>query len=113
MRIQISLPIDTPGYSIEKQKKIAKAWQTVLEADGHEVTNPFVLAEHLENVHKACRKKKPTYIEYLAEDLCNLDFQEAIFFVSGWTESYGCMEEMKRAIESDLIPMFDYKYKFK
>jgi hypothetical protein len=111
MRIQISLPIDTNGYSIEKQKKIAQAWQTILEADGHEVTNPFVLAEHLENVHRVSGKRKPTYIEYLAEDLCNLDFQEAIFFCQGWTESYGCMVESKRAVESCLIPMFDYKYK--
>lgn len=110
MIIYISIPINTKGYSIDKQRKISLHWQAILESQGHAVINPFLLADHLNNIHAYRRLNKPTYQEYLDHDLYEMLDADAILLCHGWSGSYDCLKEHERALLCEMKVIFDYKH---
>ena len=111
--IYISIPINTPGYDIEKQRRKASKWQRYFEQQGYTVINPFELAEQLRKSYMLITGNEPTYNQYLHEDLMNVEDCQEIFLCEGWTESYGCMEEVDHSIKHGLIFRFESKERAK
>ena len=107
--IYISIPM--ANHCMIKQRKISLHWQAILESQGHTVINPFLLGDHLDAVHVACRRNKPTYKQYLDHDLCEMQDAEAIFLCQGWSSSNGCLKESEKALLCEMQFIFDYKHK--
>ena len=98
------------GYDEKLQRRKAMQWQRYFEALGHEVINPYALADGLYLSFRKLGGKEPGYADYLQEDLMNLKTCTHIFFCLGWTESNGCMEECDESIKLNLKFMFENKY---
>lgn len=98
--IYISIPMT--GYDMLVQRDTALSWQRYFEKKGCTVINPFELADQLRKSFLEIADREPTEAEYLHEDLMNLPACTDIFLCNGWTESYGCMEEVDKAIELGL-----------
>lgn len=99
------------GKNEATQRKISYMWQRYFENIGNTVINPFELADRLKNAYLNITGKEPTYQQYLQEDLCNLEWATHIFICDGWTESFGCMAEVDKAIEKGIIFLFEQKIK--
>lgn len=93
------------------QRRKATLWQRYFEALGHEVINPFELADQLRKKYIIASGNEPTYHEYLDYDLCNVDSCTHIFLCEGWPESFGCMEEVDRSIENGITFLFERNFK--
>jgi len=109
--IYISIPINTPGYDIDKQRAKAAYWQRYFEERGFEVVNPFNLADMLRASFIKIVGREPSYAEYLKEDLSNMEPCTDIFLCCGWTESNGCMEEVDNSIRLELVFWYENKMK--
>jgi len=109
MIIYISIPMQ--GKCMLAQRRKALMWQKYFEILGHTVINPFEIGDQLKKCHLLIAKREPTYHEYLQEDLCNLEWASHIFLCNGWTESFGCMEEVDKSIECNLKFLFERNFK--
>ncbi len=107
MKIYISLPITGHDEMIQRRK--ARLWQSHFRNRGHEVINPFDVSDVLDNFHKDTRRKPPTYREYMDEDLKELAECTHIFFIEGWQNSKGCIEEAEFSIENNINVLFEKK----
>jgi len=105
MIIYLSIPMAGKDESL--QRRTSRKWQRVLESEGHRVINPFDLADELDDFHKDCKKKPPTYKEYLDNDIREMKVAQGIFFCNGWSKSFGCMEECDEAIRLNLKVRFE------
>jgi hypothetical protein len=105
MKIYISLPIT--GKDEKTQRRTARMWKLYWDSKGHTVINPFDLADRLDSLHRIGGLKPPTYREYMEVDLAELQTCDAIFFVNGWSESKGCIEEAEKAIICSIKPIFE------
>lgn len=110
MKIYLSLPINTPGYDIAVQRRIAKMWQRYFEAQGHIVSNPFDIYDRLCQFHKDTHRKPPTRSEIMTEDITELITNDTIFFCNGWSNSKGCLEEAELATQYVIIDVIFEKY---
>lgn len=97
MKIYISLPISHHDEATQRRK--ANHWKHKFEQNGHEVINPFDIGDKLEQIHKDCRKPKPTWQDYMDADIPELETCDTIFLIDGWHNSKGCLQEVSKAIE--------------
>lgn len=98
-KIYLSLPIDTNGYDVSTQMRIARKWQRYFEAEGHTVVNPFDVYDKLCRFKKDAGLKPPTRSEIMKEDIAELLFCNVIFLCNGWQNSKGCIEEAETATQ--------------
>ncbi len=105
MKIYISLPIT--GKDETMQRRVAKMWQRYFESDGHVVTNPFDIKDMLDEYHINHNMKKPTWEQYMHEDLIELITNDALFLCDGWQDSNGCIEEVEMALHFKIKFMFE------
>ena len=97
MKIYISIPIS--GKNEKEQRRLAQLKAMTLKSLKHEVVNPFIVADETEKR----LGRKPTYYEYIEDDLKALSTCDAIFMMNGWTDSKGCKIELAKALELNLI----------
>lgn len=109
MKIYISLPIT--GHDERIQRKKARLWHLHFENEGHEVINPFDVSDFLDRFHKDTRKKPPTYRDYMDADLKELKECTHIFFIEGWDNSKGCIEEAEFSIKHSINVLFEKNHK--
>ena len=109
MTIYISIPIT--GKCELSQRRKAKMFQRYFESLGHKVVNPFDVGEILKEICLLTQDREPTYNEYLEEDLCNVEICSHIFLCEGWTESFGCMQEVVKSIKHELKILFERNFK--
>jgi len=106
--IYISIPM--MGYDRTLQRRKARMWQRFFERLGFIVINPFELADQLRKSFIDIAGREPTEAEYLHEDLMNMQICTHVFLCNGWTESFGCMEEVDYSIKLGLKFMYESKY---
>lgn len=85
MRIYISLPIT--GLNINRCKERALKCKHDLEKLGYQVVTPF----------DVCPESNKPYPYYISRDIEALMGCDAIFLLSGWSESRGCSLEWECA----------------
>jgi hypothetical protein len=85
MKIYISLPIT--GHNISRCKTRALKCKHELEKYGHEAITPF----------DVCSEGDKPYPYYMGRDIEALMGCDAIFLLSGWSESRGCQLEWRCA----------------
>ncbi len=85
MKIYLSLPIITT--EIDRCKKRAERMKKQLANKGHEVITPFDISAG----------KKKTYSYFVGKDIEALMLCDAIFLMSGWSESKTCNLEWRCA----------------
>jgi nucleoside 2-deoxyribosyltransferase len=95
MKIYISLPISDKDEAT--QRRHASKIESIIDSQGNEAVNPFDLYDELCEIHKHCRKPKPTYEEIMHEDIGALTDCDAIVLCEGWTMSKGCDMEYHHA----------------
>lgn len=85
MKIYISLPIT--GCDIERCKERAERAKMNIYKKGHTPVSPF----------DVCPKQKKPYAMYMGKDIQALLGSDAIFLLTGWSESRGCQLEWRCA----------------
>ena len=101
MRIYISLPISNKDEAT--QRRHASKIESMIDSNFHEAVNPFDIGDELEEIHKHCKKPKPTWSEYMVEDLAAITECDAIVLLEGWAQSKGCNEEYNHAKKLNLL----------
>lgn len=95
MRIYLSGQI-TNAQSYEKQFRKS---EKKLRRQGHDVINPVKISKHL--------PQSFTYEEYMKIDLFLLKHCDAIYMLSGWSESNGAKRERREAIKNGLKVIYE------
>lgn len=107
MKIYISLPINTVGFDVDIQRRIANAIKLVLEKNGNIVINPFEVYDKLVKFHKDCKLKEPTRREIMDSDIEELLKCQAIYLCKNWMYSEGCLEEAFIAKKNHILLIFE------
>jgi len=101
MKIYISIPITNKDEAT--QRKHASKIKSMIESNNHNAVNPFDIGDILEKFIKDSLRRKPTWHEYMVEDIAALTDCDAIVLCEGWTLSKGCSEEYNHAKQLDLL----------
>lgn len=94
MRVYLSLPIT--GYNEKERRSFAGRASGILMATHEDwmIVNPFNVADHVRRGKlEDGNFDEPTYDEFMAADIKELQQCEKAIFCSGWERSKGCKEE--------------------
>lgn len=91
-KIYISLPITNRDYL--KQRERACELAKRIEAMGMEPVNPFEIADGLDEAYKTSGENKPTWYDYMGEDVYELLQCDGILVDEDSNRSYGCSIEL-------------------
>ncbi|MGN1239328.1 MAG: DUF4406 domain-containing protein [Paludibacteraceae bacterium] len=103
--IYISLPITGQEDSYEARLNAAVAYVKAKYPEYERIVTPKELAEELEIYYKICYGKKPSYKDYLLNDIEKIRHCDAIFMCRLWSQSKGCQAEyaFAQAIGLDIL----------
>lgn len=97
------------GTDMATQRVKAKRIEHMLESQGHTVINPFGLGDMLIRYHAMTGQREPSYRDFMECDIAAIYLAAtAIYFVDGWTNSPGCMDECDEGMIKK-IPMYTEK----